>query len=624
MSGFTSRFCLVFGLLLFGPVPAEEGGVPGPASLEELKAAIARVVSENEVPAVGIAMVDESGPVWVGAIGKANLEDDIDADENSMFRIGSTSKMFVALAVLKLVEEGKLSLNDRVSDLAPDIAFENRWEDTDPVRLVHLLEHTTGWDDIHLPEYAHNDPSPVTLKEGLDFHPHSRMSRWKPGSRMAYCSAGPPVAAYIVEQVTGQEFERYVHDNLFMPMGMEGMTYRLSDDVKARGVTLYANNNKPQDYWHILQRPSGAINASASDMAKLVTFFLSRGAVNGQQLIAQDSLARMETVATTSGARAGLQVGYGLHNYSSVHEHWVYRAHDGGVNGGITELAYLSQAGVGHAIMTNSDDFTGFKEISDLVRDFETRGLEPGAREQTTEITADHKAIEGLYYPINSRQQIGYFLDRIVGVHRLWFEGGKLQRRPLLGGDTSGYYPVSATRYRSEKTGAITLVRTVDPLAGPVVHASMLVLRPASPALVYGQLGIAMLWGLSIATSVLYCLVWGIRKLRGNIPSGATVRIRMWPLLAGLSVLAFAGLFAFGMADPFRHLSAPTPIALGIMLSSIFFALFAALGVTTSIRERRTAMNRVNYWYSTITSFVHATVAAYLLWFGVIGIMTWA
>ena len=56
-----------------------------------------------------------------------------------MFRIGSTSKMFVALSVLKLVEEGKLSLDDRVAGLAPDVIFENPWEPTDPVRLVHRL-----------------------------------------------------------------------------------------------------------------------------------------------------------------------------------------------------------------------------------------------------------------------------------------------------------------------------------------------------------------------------------------------------------------------------------------------------------------------------------------------------
>lgn len=194
---------------------------PAPTTVEELETAIAGVLEEYEVPAIGIAMVDENGPVWVTAMGKSNLAADINADTESMFRIGSTSKMFVALSVLKLVEEGRLSLDDKVGELAPEIEFENQWESTDPVRVVHLLEHTTGWDDIHLPEYGHNDPTPATLKEGLDFHPHSRVSRWKPGSRMSYCNSGPPVAAYIVQKITGQDFEDYVQENFFAPLGMQ-------------------------------------------------------------------------------------------------------------------------------------------------------------------------------------------------------------------------------------------------------------------------------------------------------------------------------------------------------------------------------------------------------------------
>ena len=69
------------------------------------------------------------------------------------FRIGSNSKIFVALAVLKLQEQGKLSLKDRVRDLIPEIKFENGWEDTNPILVEHFLEHTTGWDDLHLVEY---------------------------------------------------------------------------------------------------------------------------------------------------------------------------------------------------------------------------------------------------------------------------------------------------------------------------------------------------------------------------------------------------------------------------------------------------------------------------------------
>ena len=620
--------CLLASLFVLGmgiPALADEAGTerPVPQSLDELRAAITEVMEEYDVPAVGIAMVDETGPVLVDAWGKANVEDEIDADADSMFRIGSTSKMFVALSVLKLVEEGRLSLDDRLADLAPEIEFENPWEETNPVLLAHLLEHTTGWDDIHLPEYAHNDPTPATLREGLDFHPHSRISRWVPGSRSSYCNSGPPVAAYIVQKVTGQDFEEYVRENFWEPMGMETMTYRLSDDVRSKGVTLY-EGDVPQEYWHIVMRPSGSINASPVDMAKFASFFVNRGNVNGVQLISESSLQRMELPATTSAAAVGQESGYGLHNYSSRHKHWVYREHNGGVNGGLTEFSYLPEANVGHAIMINSGAGAAYMEISDLVRDYETRNLVVPDAPVAAAIGTAHKAIEGLYFPINPRQEVARFIEQPLGVFKLWFEENELKLKPLLGGEAQRYAAAGDNLYVDMETGVITVARVEDPLDGPVVHAGTQVMKPLSPILAYGQLAIAALWGLSIAISIPYALVWGVRRLRRKIPSGPAIRVRVWPLLAGLSVVAFLTLFSIGMSDPFVTLGQPTSISIGIMLMTIAFALFAALGLITAIRERGTKMNRVNYWYATTSSALHCIVVLYLAWFGIIGLATWA
>ncbi len=622
----------ILSLATFGPVWAVEEDaaeevaeeVAAPATIEELKSAITTVLEDRDVPAVGIALVDENGPVWIDAIGKANLAEDTDVDADSMFRIGSTSKIFVALSILKLVEEGKLSLDDKLSDLAPEIVFENEWESTDPVRIVHLLEHTTGWDDIHLPEYGHNDATPATLKEGLDFHPHSRVSRWKPGSRMSYCNAGPPVAAYILQKITGQDFEDYVQDNFFTPMGMQTMTYRLSTDVEAKGVTLYDNGNTPQDYWHIIMRPSGSINSSTTDMQKLVSFFINRGDVDGEQLISLESLQRMERVESTPAAAAGQEVGYGLNNYSSRHKSWVYRAHNGGVNGGLTELAYLPDEKLGYIFMINSGDGQAFGDISDLIRDYQTRDLEAPVIGEGQVITDEHRALEGLYYPINSRQQASYFLGRALGAQKIWFEDNKLMAKPLLDSETNSFVAASPTRYRSDETGLVTLTSVVDPLAGPVIHAGTTVFKPASALLIYGQLGIAAAWALSIALSIVFLLVWGVRRLRGKIAAGPATRIRVWPLMAGLSIIFFVWMFSLGIANPFISLAGPTAISVAIMLATIAFAAFAVAGVHAAVSYREESINRVAYWFSTVSSGLHMIVALYFLWFGVIGMMTWA
>jgi len=608
-------------LFLGGALWADEEAA-APATLEELRDAILYLMEEHQVPAMGIAMVGENGPVWIDALGKADVERDIDADQNSMFRIGSTSKMFVALSVLQLVERGVLSLDDKVADLAPEIEFDNPWADSDPVRVVHLLEHTTGWDDIHLPEYAHSDPSAVSLKEALDFHPHSRTSRWKPGSRMSYCNAGPPVAAYIVAKLTGQDFEDYVQQHFFDTLGMSTATYRLSQEVQERGVTLYSNG-EPQNYWHISMRPSGSINASPVDMARFVSFFVNRGSVDGVQLVSAKSLNRMETPSSTTAAVAGQEAGYGLHNYSSRHKSWIYREHNGGVNGGLTEFSYLPDARVGHVIMLNSGNGAAYNQISDLVRDFETRELTRADDLDAPTVAPEHRDIAGLYYPINSRQQVAYFLERVFNIRTLFFAGDTLMLVPLFGGEPVKFVAASPDLYRHVETGALALSRVVDPLAGPVVHDGMTVLKPAPAALIYGQLVIAALWGLAIVTCVPYALIWGFRRWRGSIAPGPGIWIRVWPLLAGLFVIAFVTLFSFGIADPFVLLAEPNAVSVGIMLTTLLFGATAATGAYVAVRDRGATMNRVNYWYSTGCAFLHLIVATYFAWFGVIGLTTW-
>ena len=144
-----------------------------------------------------MAIVHKDGPEWVTGLGVADVATDRAATADTLFRIGSTSKAFTSLSILAAGRPGQVSLDDPVHKLVPDVWFENRWESTDPIRIVNLLEHTTGWDDLHFREYAKQAPDYMSVREGLDYDHHSRTSRWRPGTRMAYCNSGPAVAAYV-------------------------------------------------------------------------------------------------------------------------------------------------------------------------------------------------------------------------------------------------------------------------------------------------------------------------------------------------------------------------------------------------------------------------------------------
>lgn len=151
---------------------------PAPArDTAELEKRISAQLAKHRVPGATVVLTDADHDLWLAGIGKADVAAGKAVTPETLFRIGSVSKTFAALSVLKLQEEGRLRLDARVKDLVPDVRFENRWEKTDPVRVVHLLEHTTGWDDLHFKEYASSDPKPLTLAEGLAIGPESRTSR---------------------------------------------------------------------------------------------------------------------------------------------------------------------------------------------------------------------------------------------------------------------------------------------------------------------------------------------------------------------------------------------------------------------------------------------------------------
>ncbi|MEP1096963.1 MAG: serine hydrolase domain-containing protein [Cyclobacteriaceae bacterium] len=591
-----------------------------PKTVPELQSAIEKVLEETGTPAAGVAMVHGDSVVWVAGLGQANIENEVAADENTMFRIGSTSKMYASLSILKLQQEGRVSLKDKVRDLVPDVEFENPWAETAPILVEHLLEHTTGWDDIHLTEYAFQLPDSSRLKEGLDYHPHSRISRWMPGTRMSYCNSGPPVAAYIVETITGQKFEDYVQETFFDPMGMENMSYYNTEAYKKLGASLYIRR-RPQEYWQIIMRPSGSINASATDMAKMVRFFLNRGRVDTVQIISEESLKRMETSATTIGGRAGLEYGYGLSNYSSSFRGFVYRSHNGGVNGGAADFSYLPMHNVGYAIMINSGSGAALRRIGNLIREFQTKDLVANEKDWST---ATSEGIAGYYTPINPRNQTFYFLERLLNVEKVWQKQDTVYRQDLLGGNVTKYLQKGDREYISPETGKISLVRVEDPLDGDAIQANTDVLKRSSAWFVFGQLIIGGLWILLVISSMIFGCIWAIRYWIGTIEGGSNIWVRLWPLITSFLFLVAVIAFMIGSIDPFALLGRVSVISISLMILTICFAVGAAWSVFYIYKERGATINKIIYWHSAMLAGLHMVATCYLLWHGVIGIRIWS
>jgi CubicO group peptidase (beta-lactamase class C family) len=189
-----------------------------PESIAELEREIVSILEEHGVPGAAVALVTRDERLWVGGIGASDVNENTPVTARTIFRWGSVSKSIVAVAVQMLAERELISLDSRMRDLALEMEFENPWESTNPVRLAHCLEHTTGFDDLHFNDCAANDPD-ITLTDALEINPNSRRSRWKPGTYRSYCNVGPAIAAHVAAAVSGTSFEEYVDSHVFGPLG---------------------------------------------------------------------------------------------------------------------------------------------------------------------------------------------------------------------------------------------------------------------------------------------------------------------------------------------------------------------------------------------------------------------
>ena len=141
-------------LLLAVWAPAKAADVAKPSgSLDELDKRIAKILSDAKVPGTSVTIIENSQIVLSKGYGFADLKTRTPVTPDTVFRAGSISKSFTSIGIMMLVEEGKLSLDAKLSDLMPELRYANPWEATDPIRLVHLLEHTTGFDDIDFHHY---------------------------------------------------------------------------------------------------------------------------------------------------------------------------------------------------------------------------------------------------------------------------------------------------------------------------------------------------------------------------------------------------------------------------------------------------------------------------------------
>lgn len=629
-SYYSHWFCGPISLFLtLGYLPTVKAQSPRSSiQFDTLTKRIQRIMKRDKTPGVQVLVFTKDSLRYKFNGGVMNLKSKVPVTDQSMFRLGSITKSFVAVSALILLEKKQLSLSEELKKAAPDIKFSNPWENTDPVRLVHLLEHTTGFDDLALKDYAVSDPA-ITLQKGLDTSVISRRSRWRPGTFMAYCNSGPAVVARVIEKKTGQEFESFVRQNIFNPLGLKTITFRQDGAALTHLVTNYSGGNPPKEekYWHILERPAGSLNAPALELMSFVQMLMNRGTYKGAQLLQAASVDRMEIPTASLAAKAGLKEGYGLHNYTTSYKGYVFHGHDGGVNGGLAHYLYNVELNLGLIVLVNSSGVS-FGKINDAVLEVALKNTPQRLPPTYTLSSTEKESLLGFYRASNVRVGLSYWLEWLADVYQISEQDGKFVMKNLLGGVATSIRPVSANQFiRPDKEGhtpAWALVRNDDRQL-VLTNNNFQTITTTSAVGAWLPIilaGIALLMAIAIAVAgIVWLIQYGLQKRQKQVVTAMPVRMPLWAY--AISLLLFLGAGAYWIsADPFvlGTVGAASTILFAASALTAVFGIWAFINLVRYQRRIPGRADRTFLWIAVCSALL---VIGYMAVWGLIGLRLW-
>jgi CubicO group peptidase (beta-lactamase class C family) len=363
---------------------------------EQLAAYFDKILSEqfktNEPGAT--VLVSRNGQIiYKKAFGMANLELNSPMQVDNVFWIASIGKQFTAMAILQLMEQGKLNLKDEITKYIPDYPTQGN-----KITIEHLLTHTSGIHNFS----GMKDPEKklaleCTPNEVIDFFKNLPML-FAPGTKWEYSNSGYFLLGYIIEKITGKPYSEYLEENFFKPLGMTKSLYASDTKIIKNRVGAYSigdngfENSQPRNITHVFS--AGAIQSTVED------FFKWHQAVHSYKLVKKENLDKAFTrYKLTDGKETdygyGWRLGYVYENPSI----W----HGGLITGFGTIEIYLPKEDVFVAIFSNCD-CNYPKEIASKLA-----ALTTGKTYEYKEIPVENEILQGytgLYENEKSQQRI--------------------------------------------------------------------------------------------------------------------------------------------------------------------------------------------------------------------------
>ena len=345
-------------LALAGRISAQAGtgAAPRPEYVPVVRMLERFIEREREakgIDAISIALVDDRETVWAAGFGLARPDDSVPATAATVYRVGAVSKTLTAIALMQLVEQGRVQLDAPVTRYLPDFAPRNAFGRA--VTLRQLLAHHGGL-VREPPAGSYFDPEPPSLAATVTSLNRTALV-FAPGSRLKYSNAGATVVGRVIERVTGEPFPIAMARRVLAPAGMAASAFLPPGavDTALAAATMWAPDGRRfrAPVFPLGTGPAGELHATVGDLARLVAVLFEGGRTPaGARLLRRETLERMWTPQFAApGAAEGPGLGFFITRWDGRRR----VGHDGAVYGFATQLTALPDERLGVVVVATLD-----------------------------------------------------------------------------------------------------------------------------------------------------------------------------------------------------------------------------------------------------------------------------
>jgi len=374
--------------------------------------------------------------VETGATGYADGKLKRPFSANSKFHVGSITKSVLATGVLRLATLNQIGLDAPLSQYLPHVNFENKWAQSDPVTVRHLLDHTSGLEDARLWQmFSERAKADTPLAETLP--QHALRVRTKPGSQFSYSNTGYGLLGMLIETVTNERYETFLNRELLLPLGMTNSSFAFTTQTETSADTSLAwghvDDGSRYPAQPIFLRPAGQFTTTTKDMGAFTQFLLGGGTrPNGQPYISPALAAARGKAEGTLASEHGLIAGYALGLHTRDRHGVVGYCHGGNIVGFSARVCIFPEVGRAYAYSVNTDSETADYTKIDATL-IEALSLDPTTIPASEPLPIDIDKWLGWYRLSPNRFETFVYIDMLFSATNLTQQDGQLALTPVQG-----------------------------------------------------------------------------------------------------------------------------------------------------------------------------------------------